>query len=624
MFCDCTSLVTAPELPATKLAEECYSFMFYDCYSLTTAPKLPATTLAYKCYEYMFDGCNKLTTAPALPATTLMQECYSHMFEGCTALTAAPELPATKLAYHCYYYMFSGTNILPDCSNIDFANNTVVGSGGLAGLFANTKLTDADLGRILPKNNEGKYCLPVTTSGHSCYRQMFYGCNKLTTAPEIYATASAMCCCEGMFAGCTSLVNAPSALYATTLADNCYKSMFSGCHSLVTAPELHATTLAGECYSHMFDSCNKLTSAPELPVTTLAYKCYEYMFYKCTSLTSAPELPATTLQNWCYDHMFYGCAGLTTAPLLPAATLTQECYQYMFYECINLNNITMLATDISANYCLNTWTRQVSSTGTFTKHRDMKSLLTGTSGIPVGWEVKDNITLTECTSLIITADDVVGNATTTTIHYTATCNGVDSYGETVTGLIEEGTAVSATFPQNTSETETIERTITFEFMGVTANTVITQGVWIPQSYTIDLNNQWELTTAISNPDSTLYDGVYQSFSNKGVNNSAALMYIDIVGYSSFKFYVRSNAESTYDFVVVSNLDSTLTNGTTSGSAVKMTTSGKQQSGTSINSYTLVEFTGIDMGAHRITVMYRKDSSSNSGDDRGYVLIPKTQ
>jgi hypothetical protein len=102
------------------------------------------------------------------------------------------------------------------------------------------------------------------------------------------------------------------------------------------------------------------------------------------------------------------------------------------------------------------------------------------------------------------------------------------------------------------------------------------------------------------------------------------MYIDIVGYDTFKFYVRSYAESTYDFVVVSNLDKTLTNSTTSGTNVKLTTSGKQNSGTAISNYQFVEFTGIGGGSHRITVMYRKDVSSLDGTDRGYVLIPKNQ
>lgn len=34
----------------------------------------------------MFDGCTSLTTAPELPATTLAASCYSFMFKNCTNL----------------------------------------------------------------------------------------------------------------------------------------------------------------------------------------------------------------------------------------------------------------------------------------------------------------------------------------------------------------------------------------------------------------------------------------------------------------------------------------------------------------------------------------------------------
>ena len=86
--------------------------MFYDCTSLTTAPALPATTLANSCYDSMFSDCTSLTTAPELPATTLRNNCYMRMFYGCTSLTTAPELPATTVADYCYYYMFS------DCTGL--------------------------------------------------------------------------------------------------------------------------------------------------------------------------------------------------------------------------------------------------------------------------------------------------------------------------------------------------------------------------------------------------------------------------------------------------------------------------------------------------------------------------
>lgn len=86
----------------------CFYSLFSFCTSLTTAPELPATTLATRCYQYMFYGCTSLTTAPELPATTLANVCYGRMFSGCTSLTSAPELPATTLVNDCYYYMFYG------------------------------------------------------------------------------------------------------------------------------------------------------------------------------------------------------------------------------------------------------------------------------------------------------------------------------------------------------------------------------------------------------------------------------------------------------------------------------------------------------------------------------------
>ena len=54
------------------------------------------------CFMGMFSGCEGLTTAPNLPATTLAQGCYNGMFYGCKSLTTAPELPATRLAKSCY------------------------------------------------------------------------------------------------------------------------------------------------------------------------------------------------------------------------------------------------------------------------------------------------------------------------------------------------------------------------------------------------------------------------------------------------------------------------------------------------------------------------------------------
>ena len=192
LFQNCTALTNADKLvlPATTLADNCYSRMFYACTSLTTAPELPATTLANTCYQYMFSGCRSLTTAPELPATTLANTCYQDMFSGCTSLTTAPELPATTLADNCYIGMF----------------------------YACTSLTTA------PE-------LPATTLTIGCYYQMFQDCTSLTTAPELPATTLTIECYYQMFQDCTSLTTAPE-LPATTLADSCYNGMFFDCSNL--------------------------------------------------------------------------------------------------------------------------------------------------------------------------------------------------------------------------------------------------------------------------------------------------------------------------------------------------------------------------------------------------------
>ena len=99
-------------LPATTLANYCYSNMFKGCSNLNRASVLPATTLASGCYYNMFSSCTSLQSAPALPATTLETYCYYGMFWSCKSLTMAPVLPATSLKSDCYHYMFRGCTSL--------------------------------------------------------------------------------------------------------------------------------------------------------------------------------------------------------------------------------------------------------------------------------------------------------------------------------------------------------------------------------------------------------------------------------------------------------------------------------------------------------------------------------
>ena len=144
------------------------------------------------------------------------------------------------------------------------------------------------------------------------------------------------------------------------------------------------------------------------------------------------------------------------------------------------------------------------------------------------------------------------------------------------------------------------------------------------NYTVSLNDEWIKSTSVSNPDSALYDGVYESYSNYNVNNSCATLTITISGLDTFTLYIRSYAESYYDYVMVSQLDKLIDNSTSYlyNEYVKAHTRGVQKSTTDIYSYAQVVFENIGGGEHTITVIYRKDESGNSGTDKGYVLISK--
>ena len=204
LFKECASLTTAPELPATTLADRCYCAMFYKCAGLITAPELPATTLADYCYSSMFYQCASLTTAPELPAITLAPYCYQSMFQT-TSLTTAPKLPATTLAEGCYRSMFY------NC----------------AGLITAPEL-------------------PAITLAKYCYLGIFRDCDGLTTAPELPATTLAEGCYAEMFYESDGLTTAPI-LPATTLVKRCYSYMFNDCKKLDNITMLATDISAPNC-----------------------------------------------------------------------------------------------------------------------------------------------------------------------------------------------------------------------------------------------------------------------------------------------------------------------------------------------------------------------------------------
>ena len=405
MFYKCTSLVTAPELPATTLSDYCYASMFYGCTSLTSAPTLPATTLISGCYTEMFSGCTNLNYIKCLATNISASGCTTswvtnvastgtfvknpNMSSWPTGTSGIPTGWTVEDAQEYQYLTFipvvdatfkweqpQATGHLEYSTDEGQTWVTIVDRGSTPTIKAGSKvLWRGDLvpsslsgwqgtGTFSATGNYNAYGNTMSllfydnyydkqlnsTEYNYAFRRLFMDDTHILSAPLLPATSLSYNCYWQMFRGCTRLVTVPE-LPATTLADGCYYQMFYGCTGLTTAPELPATTLAASCYSSMFDGCTSLVNAPELPVTTLADYCYASMFINCSSLVTAPALPATTLANRCYEEMFYGCTSLVNAPELPATTLSDGCYYQMFINCSSLVTAPILPATTLANRC---------------------------------------------------------------------------------------------------------------------------------------------------------------------------------------------------------------------------------------------------------------------------------
>ena len=393
MFSYCTSLIQAPELPATTLADGCYYAMFSDCTSLTQAPVLPVATLAGGCYNRMFSYCTSLIQAPELPATTLADHCYSRMFIHCTNRINVPELPATTLADGCYYSMFEG------CANLIQAPE-----------------------------------LPATTLADNCYSRMFSGCTNISDAPELPATTLVRHCYSYMFSGCT-LLSYIKCLATDTSAEYCTAGWLANTASIGTF----------ECDNKKYftlDSTNGIptgwtvkeinpdpdpgTFDPTIPFyienvgdarafvslntnnakVQISYNNTDWSTYTLPTggstvgdialdpkakvyikadfkdgairfnfrdekygqdlikLSAGGNIASLLYNNGneyltkytntevsCYQYMFSGCTSLTKAPELPATILNDSCYDGMFEDCTSLTQPPALpATDV-ANAC---------------------------------------------------------------------------------------------------------------------------------------------------------------------------------------------------------------------------------------------------------------------------------
>jgi len=404
MFEGCTSLTTAPELPATALTvTSSYYSMFNGCTSLTSAPVLPATTLASSCYFQMFKNCTSLTSAPVLPAITLTSSCYKEMFYNCTSLTTAPELPANKLVSGCYSDMFNGCSslnhvVIKAKINVSYATDSWlsgVAAAGTVECYSDLGLTTGSANGI-PSGWTAVYIeqqvLTITPfeSGYGVY--FLASSNSNSFAPDIQWSDD-----DG--ATWNTITHTGGSGYeAHTIAYPVQNSklLIKGGPNLIsygTCKIDDDNYVQIRCDAPHKISGNIISLIKDTTVNgwwndnTMGQNAFKWVFSDCSNLKDAGDLILSTgISQHAYDGMFRYCGNLEKAPVLSSTTLADYCYQDMFYACSKLNYVEVLAQSQSGlTTPFLSWMDGVASSGTIRCYQSL-GLDTGSiSGIPTNW-----------------------------------------------------------------------------------------------------------------------------------------------------------------------------------------------------------------------------------------------
>ena len=133
---------------------------------------------------------------------------------------------------------------------------------------------------------------------------------------------------------------------------------------------------------------------------------------------------------------------------------------------------------------------------------------------------------------------------------------------------------------------------------------------IAPSMTVDLNNGQWVDSGTTINGHTVYKSDAGSYH---VNSGKSTCTVTVEVYSSVTVYLRSYAESAFDYAEVGPLDGKVARDSTSN---VLSTKGRQNN-TTYRSYT---FAISDAGTHTFQVLYSKDSTGNSNDDRGYFYV----
>ena len=408
------------------------------------------------------------------------------------------------------------------------------------------------------------------------YPEMFSGCKSLTTVnmPIKYLSGNLG------FNYCTSLqsLDLPNVISLTG------SQMFKDCSELISVDMPKATSISG--YS-IFEGCPKLTNINIPNVETLNGN---RMFRECPGLKII-DLPKVTYIGG-YD-VFYKCTGLLML-ILRSDSIVQmaESSNFSSTPISDGTGYIYVPKALINDYKKATnWSRYASQ---FKTIEDLSL-----SSIEIKASNSININTASKKSLI----EVTYN------------NGMDflldpeqmNYTISVEGnAIVDGQYVVLT--ENAQEGDKIIVTVTSTYdTNIMASKEI-DVVFKDKELTIELNNgQWVDSGTVASNGNIIYKSDANSYN---INNGKSIARINASGYTKIQLFIRSYAESVYDYTEAFAADTLATRG-----AGLFTTKSKSSQTEYIECN--YELSGAE---HFIEIMYSKDSSANSNDDRGYFYL----
>lgn len=545
---------------------EIKQYAFYQDPKLT---ELKGATKVTSIGQYAFYQCALLEMA-ALPDT--LTTIGQNAFNGCTAI-ALTALPSGITSIGAY--AFSGCTKLTLTelpSGLTYINNgTFYNCPGVALTALPDGITSIGTSAFY---KTGIVSLTIPDTVKTIGQYAFEYC---TALEDVYIPALTSQSTY-TFAYCTSLKKVVFSEGAT-LVSSYY---FYGCTALeeVVFPDTFANI-----YTYAFYNCSKL-KLTELPrkLQTLA----GYAFYNCSSV-SFQYLPDTI--TGVYNNTLQNCKGLTVLRFhsKPANGINSN----SFTGCSNLK-------DIYVPWASGAVSNAPWGATNATVHYDTLYPVASVS-VKTSANVSVKETSYDCNDLLTKLDQDGYETTAAISDLTWSATALDGV------TIDASTGILTLASPSKNSTVTITATST-EF-GTFTSTL----TFVSASYSINMNNGQWVDTGTKVDGNTVYQSDAGSYH---IDSGTSTAIITIIGYSKFVVYIRSYAESGYDYTVASQLD---TAASRDGTSVQTTSNNQSQT-----QYYKAEYAISDANEHTIQIMYSKDSSSYDGDDRGYFYVAESE